>query len=71
MRSLGEAIGILWHSATRDVGSNIERTTVKREVEETHHDSPEGRVTVRRTGIEEIEFDPDGGEPSSENSNVT
>lgn len=71
MRNLGEAIGHLWKAATTDVETNIEKTTVKREVEETHHDSPEGRVTVRRTTIEEIEFEPNPSDPSSENNNAT
>ena len=71
MRNLGEAFGHLWKAATTNVTTDIERTTIKREVEETHHDSPEGRVTVRRTTIEEIEIEPTPSDPSSENQSAT
>jgi hypothetical protein len=66
MRSLGEAMGILWHAATKDV--SIEKTTAKHDVEETHLDAPDGRVTLRRTVIEEIEFEPDESPPQGSKS---
>jgi len=67
MRSLGEAMGILWQAATKDTDATIEKKTVKHEVEETHHDAPDGRITLRRTTIEEIEFEQ--GDPPARDHN--
>lgn len=53
-RSLGEFVGHLWHSARRDVSTD--RREVRRTVEEEERDTPSGKVTLRRTTIEEIEL---------------
>jgi len=55
MRSLGEFFG---HIA-RGVKSEVKPATkqeVKRTVEEETRDTPQGKVTLRRTTIEEIEM---------------
>ncbi|RMH30321.1 MAG: hypothetical protein D6693_00715, partial [Planctomycetota bacterium] len=52
-RALGEFVGHIWRGATRDLSR--ERREVRRTVEHEERDTPRGRVTLRRTTIEEIE----------------
>jgi len=61
-RSLGEFFGHLWHGGVKkDVGAH--KQTLKRDVQERTQPAPGGKVTVRRTTVEEIEYEPD--QPSS------
>jgi len=55
MRSLGEFAGHVWHSIRTPVEDG--RREIRREVEEHSHEAPGGRVTVRRTTIEEVEYE--------------
>lgn len=62
MRNLGRFFG---HVAA-GVRSNPTRREVSRDVEERQVQTPSGRVTLRRTVIEEIEVERDqNGEPAS------
>jgi len=54
-RSLGEFVGHLWFSVTRDVTS--EKHEVRRTIEEEERDTSVGKVTLRRTTIDEVEID--------------
>lgn len=56
MRSLGEFVGHIWHAAARDPDPDKLRTVLRHEVEESEQVTPEGKVTLRRTTIEEIEI---------------
>jgi hypothetical protein len=56
-RSLGEFVGHLWKGLTSDVSPEKDTHEVRRSVEEEERDTPEGKVTLRRTTIEEIEID--------------
>lgn len=58
MRSLGEFVGHIAH-AVKAPPSKGERREVRREVELDERDTPQGKVTLRRTTIEEIELPPD------------
>lgn len=56
MRSLGEFVGHIAHAVrTQPERDTRRRTTVQTRQQET----PEGRVTLRRTVIEEIEIERD------------
>lgn len=58
MRSLGRFTGHLWQAVRADPARD--RSEVRREVEETESELPDGRrVTLRRTTIEEVEVHPD------------
>lgn len=54
-RSLGEFLGHIWHGVKSDP-SGAERKVVRHEVEEQQEQTADGRVTLRRTTIEEIEI---------------
>ncbi|MCH8271220.1 MAG: hypothetical protein IH985_08445 [Planctomycetes bacterium] len=56
MRSLGEFVGHIWHAAAKDPNPDTQRTVLRHEVEEAEQHTPEGKVTLRRTTIEEIEI---------------
>jgi len=56
-RSLGEFIGHIWRGVTRDVSRDTRE--VRRTVGEEERDTPAGRVTLRRTTIEEVEVQRD------------
>lgn len=60
MRSLGEFFGHIAKGVRTDVEK--ERQVTRREVEEEHRDTPSGRVTIRRTTIEEVEIDRSKGD---------
>lgn len=55
MRSLGEFVGHIWQGLRSDTGKH--RREVRRETEEEQRETPMGKVTLRRTTIEEVEFD--------------
>lgn len=56
MRSLGRFTGHLWHAVCAT--PRRDRSEVRREVEETEGELPDGRrVTLRRTTIEEVEIE--------------
>jgi hypothetical protein len=63
MRSLGEFFGHIVRGAKTDPSENDSRQTqeVGRQVQEEHRDG----VVLRRTTIEEIEFDPNQTPPPS------
>ena len=55
MRSLGE----FFHHIARGAAAPIDPpATVRRDVEERAHDTPAGKVTLRRTTIEEVRVEP-------------
>ncbi len=57
-RSLGEFFGHVWHGGVKkDVSTP--KQTVRRETQQHTQPAPGGSVTVRRTTIEEIEYEPD------------
>jgi hypothetical protein len=56
-RSLGEFVGHIWRGVTGDVAPD--KREVKRTVEEEERETDQGKVTLRRTTIEEIEFKKD------------
>lgn len=58
MRSLGEFFGHITR-AVKDPADGSEVREVKREITEETRDTPAGKVTLRRTTIEEVEFHPD------------
>lgn len=60
MRSLGEFIGHIAKGVRTDVKKD--RKVVRREVEEETRDTESGRVTIRRTTIEEVEIDRSQGD---------
>lgn len=53
-RSLGEFFGHIWRGVTKDVATD--KREVRRTVEEEERDTPQGKVTLRRTTIEEVEI---------------
>ncbi len=55
MRSLGEFFGHVWKAVTHDP-TPTERREVSRRVEERTVENGEGKVTLRRTIVEEIEL---------------
>ncbi len=64
MRSLGEFFGHVWKGVKAKPGPS--REVVRREVQEQVIDTPEGRMTLRRTTVDEIEpaRRPDQGGPA-------
>ena len=56
MRSLGEFVGHIWHAAAKDPDPDTQQTVLRHEVEKSEQDTPQGKVTLRRTTIEEIEI---------------
>jgi hypothetical protein len=59
MRSLGEFVGHIVRGVKTPVDHPPARREVKREVEEETRETPAGKVTLRRTTIEEVEYHPD------------
>ena len=55
-RSLGKFTGEIWRALKAPAGGP-EKHEVKRTVETEERDTPEGKVTLRRTTIEEIEIE--------------
>lgn len=53
MRNLGEFVGHIVHGIRTDPSAS--RREIRREVEEETRDTPQGKVTLRRTTIEELE----------------
>ena len=64
MRSLGEFFGHIAKGVRTDVEQD--RRVVRKEVEEETRDTDSGRVTIRRTTIEEVEIDLRTGRPVGE-----
>ena len=62
MRSFGEFVGHITHAVRKPVPGG-ERREIRREVETEDRDTPQGKVTLRRTTIEEIEVEPDDSAP--------
>lgn len=60
MRSLGEFFGHIVRGVKTPV-SGEERHEVRRDVQEETRETPQGKVTLRRTTIEEVVIDPDAG----------
>lgn len=61
-RSLGEFFGHVWHGGVKkDVSTT--KQTLRHETHQHTQPAPGGSITVRRTTIEEIEYEPD--QPSS------
>lgn len=61
MRSLGEFFGHVAKGVKTDPAASAQgsaRQVVRQSVEEEQRDTPQGKVTIRRTTIEEIEVDP-------------
>ena len=71
MRSLGEFFGHIAHAVRTDpakpappheaTGPEPERQIVRQVEEEEERDTPQGRVKLRRTIIEEVELPPPSG----------
>lgn len=60
MRSLGEFVGHIAKGITTDPAKPPPpRQTVRTHIEEETRDTPQGKVILRRTTIEEIEVQPD------------
>ena len=55
MRSLGEFFGHIARGVRSDV-KGAKPQQVRRTVEEETRDTPEGKITLRRTTIEEVEI---------------
>ncbi len=63
-RSLGEFFGHIWHGGVkRDASSQKE--TLRHDVEERSEPAPGGKVTLRRTTVEEIEYEPDSSQKNT------
>lgn len=60
MRSLGEFFGHIAQGVRTDPTKAVEptRTVTRQTVEEEQRDTPQGKVTLRRTVIEEVELPP-------------
>lgn len=56
MRSLGEFFGHIVHGARTPVGPEEGRRVLKHEVEEETRDTPQGKMVLRRTTVEEVEI---------------
>ncbi len=59
MRSLGEFFGHIARGVKTPVSAKPNTRQVKKEIEEETRDTPTGRVTLRRTTVEEIVIHPD------------
>ncbi|MCW5776241.1 MAG: hypothetical protein KIS87_07380 [Phycisphaeraceae bacterium] len=57
MRSLGEFFGEVWKGVRHDPAAATTQT-LRRETHEQTRDTPVGRVTLRRTVVEEMRIDP-------------
>lgn len=59
-RSLGEFVGFIWRGIRADVSREpTHRREVRRCVEEEPREVPGGKVILRRTTIEEVEYPPE------------
>jgi hypothetical protein len=71
MRSLGEFFGHITHAARTPVSppaaDRPQPLVTRQSVEEEQRDTPQGRVTLRRTVIEEVELPP-ASEPPARSS---
>lgn len=56
-RSLGEFVGHIYKGFTTDPAKHTHQ--VSRKTESETRDTPSGKVTLRRTTIEEVDIDPD------------
>lgn len=65
MRSLGEFVGHIVKGVKTPVDRPPARREVKREVAEETRQTPGGKVTLRRTTIEEVELHPDADQTGS------
>ncbi|MBX3409778.1 MAG: hypothetical protein KF859_07820 [Phycisphaeraceae bacterium] len=65
MRALGEFFGHVWKGITAEPAKAPTRRVTRHEVEQETRDTPQGKVTLRRTVIEEIELPPDGAPPTT------
>jgi hypothetical protein len=66
MRALGEFVGHIAKGITTDPSKPAAtRQTVRERVEEETRETPEGKVILRRTTIEEIEVRRDEGGPAA------
>ena len=59
LRSLGEFFGHIAHGIKTDP-SKPARTVTKKTIEHESRDTPQGKVVLRRTIIEEVELPPPG-----------
>ena len=57
MRSLGQFVGHIAKAVKTDVSEGSERRELSRTVEEEERETEGGKVTLRRTVIEEIEVE--------------
>lgn len=55
-RSLGEFFGHIWR-AVKTAPAQPDRAVLRHDVAEERRDTPHGKVTLRRTTIEEIQVD--------------
>ena len=62
MRSLGEFFGHIARGVKADVKPSKPQE-VRRTVEEETRDTPEGKITLRRTTIEEVEIKKSAAKP--------
>jgi len=59
-RNLGEFFGHLWSGVKADPKTPEKRKqTLRSEIEEESRPAPGGKVTLRRTTVEELEYEPD------------
>lgn len=60
MRSLGEFVGHLWFAARTDPEKypGKQRQRLRHDVSQSTAQTPSGKVTLRRTTIEEMEIEP-------------
>ncbi len=65
-RNLGEFFGHIWSGVKTDPKKpGAKKQTLDRRVEQRSEPAPGGKVTLRRTTIEEIEYQPDEEPPRS------
>lgn len=63
-RSLGEFFGHIIHGVRTDPSKRV----LRKDVEVEERQTPEGKVVLRRTVVEEIELRPGDGDPPREGS---
>ncbi len=62
-RSLGQFFGHIWKGVTSDsTGPESQKQTLRHDVEEQTSETEQGKMTLRRTTIEEVEIE---GAPNS------
>ena len=67
-RNLGEFFGHIWSGVKADPDKPApKKQTLRRDVEERTEPAPGGKVTLRRTTIEEVEYEP-GQDPTGDRS---